>query len=120
MNRLDRWQLVQRLYQHFWRQWSDEYLRKLQSRPKWTGTKPNISVGQLVLVTHENTAPAKWPLARVVATRPGKDGLVRVAVLKCGDSAIERAITKLRPLPVIATCSPDVLQGGEYVENNPN
>ncbi|GFX06248.1 integrase catalytic domain-containing protein [Trichonephila clavipes] len=35
MNRLSRWQLVQRMNQHFWCKWSSEYLNRLQQRPKW-------------------------------------------------------------------------------------
>ncbi|GFY22047.1 integrase catalytic domain-containing protein [Trichonephila clavipes] len=34
MNRLSRWQLVQRMNQHFWRKLSSEYLYRLQQRPK--------------------------------------------------------------------------------------
>ncbi|GFU37152.1 uncharacterized protein TNCV_1555221 [Trichonephila clavipes] len=35
MNRLSRWQLIQRLNRHFWGKWSTEYLNRLQQRPKW-------------------------------------------------------------------------------------
>lgn len=34
-NRLNRWQLAQRLQQHFWTRLSTEYLSTLQQRPKW-------------------------------------------------------------------------------------
>ncbi|GFU82825.1 integrase catalytic domain-containing protein [Trichonephila clavipes] len=33
MNRLSRWQLVQKMNQHFWRKWSSEYSNRLQQRP---------------------------------------------------------------------------------------
>ncbi|GFV33276.1 uncharacterized protein TNCV_1497981 [Trichonephila clavipes] len=35
MSRLSRWQLVQKMNQHFWRKCSSEYLNRLQQRPKW-------------------------------------------------------------------------------------
>ncbi|XP_024884664.1 uncharacterized protein LOC112462839 [Temnothorax curvispinosus] len=34
INRLSRWQLVQRIYQDFWKRWHQEYLTTLQQRPK--------------------------------------------------------------------------------------
>ncbi|GFW40532.1 uncharacterized protein TNCV_4823721 [Trichonephila clavipes] len=50
MNRLSRWQLVQRMNQHFWRKWSSEYLNKLQQRPKWCNGNIDFKEGDLVLV----------------------------------------------------------------------
>lgn len=38
---LKRWQLMQRLVQHFWRRWCSEYLNQLQQRPKWLQPAPN-------------------------------------------------------------------------------
>ena len=32
---LSRWQLMQKLAQQFWNKWSNEYLTRLQQRPKW-------------------------------------------------------------------------------------
>ncbi|GFV47533.1 integrase catalytic domain-containing protein [Trichonephila clavipes] len=50
MNRLSRWQLVQRMNQHFWRKWSSEYLNRLQQRPKWCKGNVGFKEGDLVLV----------------------------------------------------------------------
>ncbi|XP_018375252.1 PREDICTED: uncharacterized protein LOC108769021 [Trachymyrmex cornetzi] len=35
INQLSRWQLVERLRQHFWQRWRNEYLNTLQGRTKW-------------------------------------------------------------------------------------
>ncbi|XP_024884736.1 uncharacterized protein LOC112462898 [Temnothorax curvispinosus] len=35
VNRLYRWQLVQRIHQDFWKRWHHEYLHTLQQLPKW-------------------------------------------------------------------------------------
>ncbi|GFX85126.1 integrase catalytic domain-containing protein [Trichonephila clavipes] len=48
MNRLSRWQLVQRMNQHFWCKWSSEYLNRLQQRPKWC--KGNVGFKEMNLV----------------------------------------------------------------------
>ena len=41
-NRLSRWQLIQRLQQHFWRRWSQEYVSELQQRVKWESPYPEM------------------------------------------------------------------------------
>ncbi|CAG7734820.1 unnamed protein product [Allacma fusca] len=64
LNRLSKWQLVQRLNQHFWQRWSAEYLTRLQARPKWWSHQPNFEVGNLVLVKDERLPPQQWHLAR--------------------------------------------------------
>ena len=35
INKLSRWQLVEKIRTHFWRRWSREYLTQLQTRSKW-------------------------------------------------------------------------------------
>ncbi|GFX01663.1 integrase catalytic domain-containing protein [Trichonephila clavipes] len=50
MNRLSRWQLVQRMDQHFWRKWPSEYLNRLQQRPRWCKGNVGFKEGDLVLV----------------------------------------------------------------------
>lgn len=112
-HRLNRWQRLQQLFQQFWAQWSSDYLRRLQQRPKWTESRPNLAVGELVLVMHEQLSPSKWPLARIIATHPGRDGLVRVVSLQCGDKTMKKPIVKICPLPSSTYCSPPLLQGGE-------
>ncbi|KMQ83668.1 hypothetical protein RF55_19391, partial [Lasius niger] len=82
LSRLGRWQLVQRLLQQFWSRWSREFLSRLQQRPKWRTTKPNLAVGELVLIKNELLPPLRWKLARVIEVHPGKDDKVRVAPLK--------------------------------------
>lgn len=99
-NRLNRWQLVQRMYQHFWDRWSKEYLNIIQQRNKWSTTQPNISIGDLVLLRDERTSPSTWPLGRVVDRHPGSDQIVRVVTVKTQNSTFKRPITKVCVLPV--------------------
>ena len=49
-NRLSRLQNCQRLTQHFWGRWKDEYLSSLQGRGKWTVDQPNPGEGTIVLI----------------------------------------------------------------------
>ena len=50
-----RWREVQYISDLFWKCWSKEYLPQLQVRTKWTMTRRNICVGDLVLLLDENT-----------------------------------------------------------------
>ncbi|XP_072400991.1 uncharacterized protein [Diabrotica undecimpunctata] len=99
-NRLTAWQQCQQIQQSFWKRWSVDYLNNLQNRPKWLRSLPNIQVNDLVLVKSEDTIPLRWPLGRVIATIPGKDGKVRVVRLKTADGEYTRSITKVIVLPI--------------------
>lgn len=101
INWLSRWQLVERIRQHFWKRWSSEYLASLQRRNKWTkGTGPQIKVGQLVLCKEDNLPPLKWMLGRVQKILPGADGVVRAAIIKTATSEFKHRSTKFCILPV--------------------
>ncbi|VEN55472.1 unnamed protein product [Callosobruchus maculatus] len=78
-SRLNRWQLVQQMQQHFWRRWHMEYLHTLQQRHKWNTPHNPPSVGQLVLLKDENTRPLQWPLGRIIKLYPGTGNISRVA-----------------------------------------
>ncbi|KAH8266552.1 hypothetical protein KR026_001485, partial [Drosophila bipectinata] len=96
---LDYWQGVQALYQGFWKRWHQEYLTTLQQRPKWETPQPNVELGTVVLIKDSNTPPASWPLAKVIATYPGADGMVRAVKLKTATGEATRSITKIAILP---------------------
>lgn len=99
-NHLNRWQVLQKMSQHFWDKWQKEYLVRLQQRKKWTTESPNLKVGQLVLIMDDNQAPANWLLGRIIQTHPGSDGMVRVATIKTKNSTLKRPINKVSPLPI--------------------
>jgi hypothetical protein len=95
INRLNRWQKVQQMHQHFWKRWSAEYLTTLQQRFKWTQKRGNTEVGDLVIIREDNLPPSKWKLGRVVTVHPGADNLVRVATVKTATGVYKRPIHKL-------------------------
>lgn len=99
-NRRKYFEQRQAMAQHFWQRWNQEYLHQLQNRPKWQQTRENLKVGDLVLIKNETTAPTIWPLARVIAVHPGKDGLVRNATLKTAVGESCRPVQKLARLPI--------------------
>ncbi|KAH0820338.1 hypothetical protein GEV33_002453 [Tenebrio molitor] len=74
IHRLDQWQKIQQVRQHFWKRWSREYIVELQQRSKWaTSTRP-AAVGDIVIVHEDNIPPLCWSLGRIEAVQPGRDG----------------------------------------------
>lgn len=98
-NRLNRWQLLQRLHQVFWKRWRNEYLHTLMQRQKWNKGQNKVNVGTLVVI-NEPTSPIHWRLGRIIATHLGSDGVCRVATVKTAQGTFKRPIVKLCPLPV--------------------
>lgn len=94
-NRLKRWDLMQTLYQEFWKRWNNEYLARLQQRPKWKTSSKNLEVGNLVLIRDEGLPPTKWLMGRIIDTQPGKDGHTRVVTIKNKNTIMKRPITKV-------------------------
>jgi len=100
ISRLDRWELIQRSVQDFWRRWSTEYVANLQGRVKWKEQQNNLKINDLVLLKDENLPPLKWKTGRVVDPHVGKDDLVRLVTICTATGICKRAITKLCKLPI--------------------
>ena len=92
---LKKWNMCRSMVQHFWDRWSREYLQTLQARSRWKTAQPNLQVGDVVVLKEDRTFSCHWPLAKVLHTYPGKDGLVRVAQIQTGSSVFKRPVTKL-------------------------
>ena len=100
MNRLTRWQMVQRMFQHIWKRWHHEYLNHLQQRSKWRTNKPDLQVGDIVILKDDNTPPLQWKIGRVCEVFPGQDERVRVANVKTATGVLKRPSSKLVLLPI--------------------
>jgi len=61
---------------------------------------PNLKEGQLVLIKHKNSHPAKWPIGRIISTTKGQHDKVRVVTVKTNDGEVKRSLTKICHLPV--------------------
>ncbi|XP_055634308.1 uncharacterized protein LOC129774572 [Toxorhynchites rutilus septentrionalis] len=100
IGRLNRWQHIQLMRQHFWNAWSNDYLNSLQLRKKNWITSENIQPGMIVLLQDKNRPPLQWKLGRIVAVHPGSDNLIRVVDVCSGGTSYRRPITKLSVLPI--------------------
>nr|CAI5846002.1 unnamed protein product [Callosobruchus analis] len=100
-NRLRHYLFLQKLMQHFWSRWSNEYLSSLQKRAKWySSSSCEPKVGDLVVLKDENTAPQFWRLGRIQNLHPGSDGVVRVLSIKTVNGIVTRAIQRVCLLPI--------------------
>nr|CAI5839091.1 unnamed protein product [Callosobruchus analis] len=99
LNRLDRYQLIDRMVQDFWKRWRLEYLSGLQVRTKWYKSAPKLEKGMVVLLKEENSPPLHWPLGVIQEVFPGKDGCIRNVAVKTSKGIFSRPAVKVYPLP---------------------
>nr|CAI5851371.1 unnamed protein product [Callosobruchus analis] len=99
LNRLDRYQLIDRMVQDFWKRWRLEYLSGLQVRTKWYKSAPKLEKGMVVLLREENSPPLHWPLGVIQEVFPGKDGCIRNVAVKTSKGIFSRPAVKVYPLP---------------------
>ena len=95
-----RWTFIQNLLHGFWKRWSTEYVSSLQERGKWTSETENLKLGDVVYITDDNAPPLQWPIGRVVYVYSGPDQFVRVVKVKTATGIYNRAVHKLRKMPL--------------------
>ncbi|XP_058817179.1 uncharacterized protein LOC131680486 [Topomyia yanbarensis] len=100
LNRLNKWQLMQRKLQDFWRRWRREYLYQLQARTKRWKPPVQIEVGKLVVIQDDNLPPMRWRMGRIHKLHPGDDQVVRVVTVKTAGGMLTRPVEKLCILPL--------------------
>ena len=107
--------LLERLKDHFWTRWKNEYLLELRNshRIKMKESEGRtVAVGDTVIVHEDGLHRGLWRLGRVESLIKGKDGLARGAVVKTTTpkkrrpTLLRRPLQKLYPLE-LETCSQD-------------
>ncbi|XP_058817717.1 uncharacterized protein LOC131681029 [Topomyia yanbarensis] len=107
VNRLDHYQKLQLHVQKFWCHWRSEYLQELQKDTVMNRRNDSMLPGRMVVVVDEMQQPIRWPLARILTTSPGPDGMTRVVTLRTVRGIITRPITKVCLLPDSTTTAID-------------
>ncbi|UYV78053.1 hypothetical protein LAZ67_15003314 [Cordylochernes scorpioides] len=95
-----RWKHIQELKKLFILRWKKEYVINLQKRGKWKSAKPNVKIGDLVLIMEQSISSSSWILGRVSKTFHGPDMLVRTVKLRTGKGLLRRPVNKVAVLPV--------------------
>ena len=98
-NRLERYQLMDKLVQSYWLRWRFDYLNSLLPRQKWTRSSTSIKEGTVVVLKEDNSPPLHWPLGLVEKTYPGPDGIVRVVDVRTRTGTHRRPVVRICPLP---------------------
>jgi hypothetical protein len=93
-----RWLTLQSILNGYWEVFQESYLQTLQKRSKWFHQKPNIQIGDLVLLKEPNTKARKWKLGRVTQTYPDPKGNVRKADVRTDRGEFQRGINMIIPL----------------------
>lgn len=105
INSHTRFKRIEIMRQHFWKRWMTEYITELQKRTKWKTSTDSLQPNSLVIIKEDNLPPLKWRMGRILAVHPGKDGVSRVASIKTAQGTIQRAYTRICPLPdVLSPC----------------
>ena len=84
-----RWRGVRHLANEFWSQWRKEYLLSLQQRQKWTMSRKDVGVDDIVIIKDDNAPCSRWQLARVCAVNRSSDGRVRTVKLAQADACLD-------------------------------
>ena len=101
INRLSRFQQIQKLSQHFWSQWRNNYLHTLQQRYKWFSHSNPPKLDDLVLIKDDGCPSLQWKRGRIIRLLSGKDGVNRVAEVKTKNGVLIRPTSKLCRLPLV-------------------
>ena len=90
----------QRLLNHFWKRWRQEYLQKLSIRNKWKVEQPSLEIGDVVLISDDNVQRGKWPMGRIIKVHRGKDGLICTATLQIQKGELRNPVQRLHRLEI--------------------
>ena len=112
---MERYLYLQRLLNHYWKCYKQEYLHHLTVRNKWHEEEPPLKVGDIVLVSEDNVSRGKWPLPRVTEVHPGRGSLVRTATVRAEKSVLNRPLQHLHRLE-IASATPQMILEDAPVE----
>lgn len=88
------WKQVQHLANVFWHRWRKEYLHHLQGRNKWQTSKPNLKVGDLILLKDKEVCRNEWTMGLITKVMPSDDNKVRKVEVKVTNGGSTRTLTR--------------------------
>ncbi|KAM3959393.1 uncharacterized protein ACR2FA_009203 [Aphomia sociella] len=99
INRLQRHERIEKMRQHFWQRYSNEYISTLQQRSRWSTSQGEpLQVGAMVIVKDKSQPPLLWLLGRI--TKLSGSDTARVAEIHTKKGIIVRAYNNICSLPL--------------------
>lgn len=98
------WKRVQVIAQQFWKRWQNEYIHLLQHRKKWTGSKDNFRVGDVVLLRDKEAHRNNWSMGVINRTFLDSDDKVRKLELRVSKGG--QLIHYVRPVTEVVILVP--------------
>lgn len=92
------WNLIQLLRNKLWKRYFTDYISLLKQHQPLKfkkGSKVNLKPGDIVMVKDQVTFQHYWPLAKVLETHPGTDGIVRTVTVLMNSASYRRASKNL-------------------------
>ena len=91
---------LEQLLDNFLSRWKGEYLISLREYHQKSGVDVRkVKMGDIIQI-HYNSKRIRWKLGVVQSIIEGKDGAVRVAMVRTNSGITNRPVTKLYPLEV--------------------
>ncbi|XP_061823021.2 uncharacterized protein [Nerophis lumbriciformis] len=88
------WRQVQLLSDRFWKRWKQEYLSTIQPKRKWYAERPNLQVGDLVLLKDGQVRRNERPTGLIVKSINSHDNKVRKVDVKIIRQGTPRIYTR--------------------------
>ena len=89
------WKRAQSGVNSFWKKWRTEYLALLHQRQKWTGSKENLKVNDIVIIVEAGVHRNEWSLGRVLKTLQSDEHVRTVEVRRSDGKVLTRDRTKI-------------------------
>ncbi len=112
------WNLLQKDLDRLWARFCQEMMMNLQTQAKWFKIAPELNPGDVVIVLDKKKRGV-WPLAKVIRTEIGRDGLARQADVLLHGHTLRRAVNNLILLTPAGHSSSGVLHGVPRPERRP-
>lgn len=89
------WKISQRFVDQFWERFVKEYIPRLLNRTKWFEKIQNLKNDDIVVIVDSSLPRNSWPLGKVIASYPGKDGQIRIVDVKTKNGIFQRPTNKI-------------------------
>jgi hypothetical protein len=89
-----RLQRIENIQSHFWKRFLLEITPNFHLMNEWVTKRRNFEVGDVVATTDKKIR-GRWPVGKIVAIKPGRDGLVRTVRVRQKDGEYDRHVGQI-------------------------